>query len=206
MNTAISLVVDRSGSMHNIASDTVGSVKQFIKDQRALSGTASLVLTQFDHEIETVYPYGPLANVDEDTFGKQYAPRGSTALLDAIGRAVIDLSTKLDALPEAERPERKVVAIVTDGYENSSREFTKEKITEMVKAKEAEGWNFIFLGATFDAMQVAQSYGISKDSSACFKACNVGGAIGSALNSVVETIRNGGKACFSQEQRDEMTS
>jgi hypothetical protein len=205
MNTAISLVVDRSGSMHNIASDTVGSVKQFIKDQRALSGAASLVLTQFDDEIETVYAYGSLQNVDEEAFGKQYAPRGSTALLDAIGRAVINLSAELAKLPETERPERKVVAIVTDGYENSSREFTKEKIAEMVKAKEAEGWNFIFLGATLDAINVAQSYGFKQGSSSCFKTSNVGETIGNCLNGVVERIRKGGEACFTQEEREVMS-
>ena len=97
---ALALVVDRSGSMHPIAADVKGSVKQFIGDQKKHEGRAALTVAQFDHKYEVVHNFKDLKEVDEDFFARQYSPRGSTALLDAIGRATLDMQKKLNSLSE----------------------------------------------------------------------------------------------------------
>jgi uncharacterized protein YegL len=206
INTEIALVIDRSGSMHRVAHDTIGSVKQFIADQKKLEGNASLTMVQFDHAYEVIYDRADLNNVDADKFAEEYAPRGSTALLDAIGRTVIELGAKLDKLEKANQPKRVVVAIVTDGYENSSTEFTKQQIHELIKKQETEAqWDFVFLGATMDAVKVAQGLGFAAGKSAYYKASNVKGGLGT-LCSWITSVRKGGEIEITQAERNDLAA
>lgn len=156
----ITIVLDRSGSMESIADDTIGSFNAFLKDQQKEPGQAQLSLVLFDHEYTPVHSAVPLASVPRLT-AATFQPRGSTALLDAIGRTILATGQRLSAMPELERPERVVFVIITDGQENSSREFTRERIFEMIAhQRDAYAWHFEFLGANQDAIQAAGHIGI----------------------------------------------
>jgi Mg-chelatase subunit ChlD len=172
IDAALALVVDSSGSMFSCVNDVTGGVKQFIGDQKKESGNAVLTAVKFDHTYTVIHDFTPINDVDEDKFAREYTPRGSTALLDAIGRTTIDMSQKLEALSAEDRPKRVVVAVITDGYENASKEFTIEKIRELIKTKEAEGWEYLFLGASLDAIDVAKNMGFSADKSASYDTSN----------------------------------
>ena len=148
--THITLVCDRSGSMSAVQSDAEGAVNQFITDQKAVEGTATFTLVEFDA------PHGGLnddwyhvvhdGDIQRTTI---YAlrPRGSTALLDAVGRAITETGEALDKLADDAKPEHVIFVVQTDGQENSSREWTVEKVREVIKRQTDEwNWHFVFLG------------------------------------------------------------
>lgn len=168
MDAAMALVVDRSGSMYGIASDVRGNVKKFISDQKKESGKAFLTVAQFDHEYKIVHPLRDIQEIDEEEFAKQYAPRGSTALLDAIGRSTLEMKEKIDDMTNENKPKRVVIAVITDGLENASKEYNLAKIKEMIKERESAGWDFLFLGATLDAIKVAEDMGFSSSKAAVY--------------------------------------
>lgn len=194
--TAIALVVDRSGSMHSVVNDTKGSVLNLIQTQKKEEGHASLTLVQFDHEYEVIHDFVDVQEVDENAFVEQYQPRGSTALVDAIGRTIINLSNRV----EEAKPNKIVVAIVTDGLENSSREFTAAKVRQLIEEKQNQGWEFLFLGADINAIHTAQSYGISPDTCAYYENSNVGGAM-DLINTKISDARQGKQIQISEEER-----
>lgn len=202
--TAIGLVIDRSGSMSSVAEDTKGGIKQFITSQKEKQGKASLTLVQFDHEYQVLNDFSDLSAVDENAFLNQYEPRGTTALLDAIGRTVIEMSQKIEEMDSSERPARVIVTIVTDGQENSSREYTATKIKTLVEEKRAAGWSFVFLGADLDSMTVAQSYGFDGKQSAYYKASNIGSAL-KVVEEQVTAARSGQEVLFSSDQRAQLS-
>lgn len=161
--TDLTLVVDRSGSMQSIQSDAEGGINAFITRQAAEPGQAVLTLVQFDTEYEFVHHAKPIAQVEP----YRLEPRGSTALLDAVGRAILEAGERIAKMDEKARPGLVVFVIVTDGHENSSREFTKAKIKEMIEHQRTKyNWQFTFLGADASAFDEAQSMGISLESSA----------------------------------------
>jgi hypothetical protein len=203
--TAIALVVDRSGSMESVAEDTKGGVKQFLAAQKQNAGKASLSLAQFDHEYQVFHPFSDLRQVDENAFAKQYQPRGSTALVDAIGRTIIDMSQKIEKMDSSERPTRVVVAIVTDGQENSSHEFTVPLIKQLIADKQKLGWDFVFLGADLNAITAAQHYGFNTNKVAFYDASNVGGAF-TSIGKQVLSARSGGQVAFSHDDRSKLAA
>jgi len=138
------LVVDRSGSMQSLRSDAQGAINKMMAEQRAMLGRLTLTLIQFDTVIETVQN-----RVDIRTAGDyQLVPRGLTALLDAVGKAIVDTGETLAALPEDERPGHVFVMIVTDGQENSSQEYSLDQVQALIKEQEERwGWVFAFFGA-----------------------------------------------------------
>ncbi|MHA1839870.1 MAG: vWA domain-containing protein [Candidatus Ranarchaeia archaeon] len=160
-NADITVVLDRSGSMSVIRYDTIGGFNTFLKDQKKEEGTAKLTLVQFDDKYDVVYNNLILEETKE-LDGQSYVPRGSTALLDAIGRTINDTGARLAALPESERPEEVIFVIITDGEENASHEFTnKKQVFDMIKHQtDKYGWEFLYLGANQDAIKEAASYGI----------------------------------------------
>ncbi len=197
--TAIALVVDRSGSMHSVADDTKGSVQNLIQTQKQQEGQASLTLIQFDHEYQVIHDCADLQTVDEEAFAKQYQPRGSTALVDAIGRTIINMSNKIETMEQ--KPTKVIVAVVTDGFENASREFTTEKVKQLVEEKQNLGWEFIFLGADLNAIHSAQSYGFSPKGSAYYHNGNVSQAF-DTLNSKISDARQGKTIEITEEERN----
>ena len=141
-------ILDRSGSMENCRSDTIGGFNAFLREQKALGGTLSLVL--FDHEYTPVYSNKAIEDVEPMT-EETFVPRGSTALLDAIGKT-------LKAIEPGRTP---IVAILTDGFENASTTYTKAHIRDLVEQKTADGWTFLYLGANQDAFSEAGALGIA---------------------------------------------
>lgn len=177
----IAVVLDRSGSMDSIRSDTIGGFNHFLSEQKKVPGYVTVTLVEFDHEYLVRYSSTPLIHVrplTEDT----YRPRGSTALLNAIGRTIRDTGQYLSAMPEHERPSKVLFVIVTDGHENASHEesnpafrFTKAQINEMISLQRNQySWEFVFLGANQDAIETGSSLGISRASSMTYAANSVG--------------------------------
>ena len=157
-HTHISVIIDKSGSMSSTRDDTIGGFNTFLKEQQDINGTGSLTLIQFDDQYEVHEDMSPLENVENLTL-KTYAPRGSTALLDAIGKTINSTESKIKELDE--KPEKVIFLIITDGYENASREFTKSNISEMIKRHEEEDeWDFVFIGANMDAISEGGSMGV----------------------------------------------
>jgi uncharacterized protein YegL len=168
--TDITLVVDRSGSMQEIRTDAEGGVNAFIENQAKESGQAYLTLVQFDTEYEFLHKGAPIDQVPKYTL----TPRGATALLDAIGRAINETGERLSKMDEADRPGLVVFVVMTDGLENSSREFSKSRIREMIQhQQEKYGWQFTFLGADQDAFAEADALGIDPAGAARFKKDNI---------------------------------
>lgn len=168
-------VIDRSGSMSSCQQATIGGFNEFIKGQLAVPRECRLTLIQFDHEYEVVHSQKPL-NEFPPLSCETYVPRGSTALLDAMGRAINSTGEELAKLPEDQRPEKVVFVVVTDGLENASTEFTRAKIFEMVEhQKKNYNWTFIYLGANQDAItegaklgaNVSQGYLATPDGVRC---------------------------------------
>lgn len=141
-------ILDRSGSMESCLTDTIGGFNAFLREQEPFGGTLSLVL--FDHEITPVYTRLPIGEVEPLT-QSTFQPRGSTALLDAIGRTIKNNWTR----------NTPTVVILTDGQENSSREYTKAHIKDLIEEKTRDGWTFVYLGANQDAFAEAGSIGIA---------------------------------------------
>jgi len=158
--THIAVVLDRSGSMKTVATDTIGGFNNFLEDQQKQPGEATLTLVGFDDQYEVWRDFAALKDVhplDAQTF----VPRGWTALLDAIGRTITEMGARLEKLPEGERPEKVVIAIMTDGQENHSTKFDSHRIAEMIShQRDAYNWQFLFLGANQDAITTAASMNI----------------------------------------------
>lgn len=153
----ITLVINRSGSMSAIREEAESGINALLREQAAERGRANLTLVQFDTEYEFIHRGVPIGDVPPYTL----EPRGMTALLDAVGRAINEVGSRLAALPEEARPGLVVFAIITDGHENSSREFTKPKIREMIAhQRHVYNWQFVFLGADDGAFDEASALGI----------------------------------------------
>lgn len=163
--TELCVLVDRSGSMSVCQEQAQAGLNKFIEEQKSLSGEANLTLVLFDTEYEFLYKGTPI----KDVLQVALVPRGGTALLDAIGRAINETGERLSKMDEKDRPGLVVFVILTDGEENSSKEFTAEKIKEMIEhQKNVYKWVFTYLGANQDAFKVAAKYGIGAASSANF--------------------------------------
>ena len=156
--TDITMIVDRSGSMASIKSDAEGGINTFVELQKQEPGEALLTLVQFDTHYEFVHSGIPIKQVPAFTL----VPRGGTALLDAVGRAINETGARLAAMDEAQRPGLVVVVIVTDGEENSSCEFRREQIRAMIELQQTVyKWQFTFLAANQDAFAEGASLGIA---------------------------------------------
>ncbi len=189
--THISYILDRSGSMSSIKEPTIKGFNEFIESQRKLPGNATISLVLFDDVIETPYNFVPLSTfplLNDTTF----QPRGWTALLDALGTTINSLGQKLAGLPENERPERIIVVCQTDGEENRSKEFSKERIKEMIThQKDKYNWQFVFLGANQDAILTATSYGIDLGRAITYQANSVGvDYVYSGVNCLTSSLRS----------------
>jgi len=187
----IVMVLDRSGSMSAIREDIIGGVNIFIADQAKFPGKCDVTLTQFDTEYEIVYQNQAI-NLVRPLDQNSFVPRGGTALLDAIGKTINSTATELVNLPEDQKPGKVYFVIVTDGEENSSREFSLDKIKEMIEHYRNLGWSFVFLGANIDAIKVATSIGISAGSSMNYT-CSSAGVAGTygALSKKMGSTRSG---------------
>ena len=198
----ITVILDKSGSMESIASDAIGGFNQFLTEQQRQSGDCRLTLIQFDHRHEVVYAGRPIAEVPRLTT-ETFEPRGGTALLDAIGWTIDTTSERLAALPEAERPERVLIVIVTDGLENSSSDYSLERVSGMISTQQdAFGWRFLYIAANQDAIAEAAKVGIGAQQSLNFAATGAGvHAASAAMSRAVSTFRSTGEAELSDAEK-----
>ena len=158
--TEIVFILDRSGSMSGLESDTIGGFNSMIKkQQKELEGNALVSTILFDHESIVLHDRVPIAEVKPLT-EKDYETRGTTALLDAIGDAVKHIKNVHKYAREEDRPEKTLFVVTTDGMENASEKFSFRDIKELLGKQKELGWEFIFLGANIDAIEVANSIGI----------------------------------------------
>ncbi len=175
--THLYFLLDRSGSMQSIKSDIEGGFAAFVEEQRRSVGECRATLAQFDDVYEVVYADQPVADVPP----LDLRPRNMTALHDAIGRLVTDAGTELAALPEAQRPGNVVVAIMTDGMENASKEWTGASVKALVDLQtRAFNWSFLYMGADQDAVEVGVSLGIAPDHAVTYSRGKSREAIGAA--------------------------
>lgn len=211
--TDISVLLDRSGSMHAIKTDTEGGFAAFIDEQKKTPGRCQVTLAQFDDQYEVVYSDQPLAAVP----ALDLRPRGSTALLDAIGRLVSSTGERLAALPEGDRPGSVIVVIMTDGLENASREFTGPAVKSLIaEQSEKYGWTFVYLGANQDAIAVGESLGVNRDRAMTYAGPQAAAAMrstGANISSYRQAVASGvahdealASSVYTEEQRDEASS
>ncbi len=162
--TQIAYVLDRSGSMQHLAESAIASFNEFVREQKAEGDDASLTLVLFDDQYEVPYENLPIKEVP-DLDANTYTARGSTALLDAVGRTIDQLQKQLKDQPIGLSPAKVVVAIFTDGYENSSIDFDWKKISAKIRdCRENHDWEFLFLGANQDAIATASQMSIERSS------------------------------------------
>ena len=158
--TELVMILDRSGSMGGLESDTIGGFNGMIEKQRKEEGDALVSVVLFDDVSEVVYDRVPIAKVEPMT-DKQYYVRGCTALLDAVGGAIHHIGNVHKYAREEDVPEKTIFIITTDGMENASRQYTYEKVRAMIeRQKEKYNWEFLFLGANIDAVREAGRFGI----------------------------------------------
>lgn len=196
--TLLVLIVDRSGSMEAIRSDMEGGIAALLAEQAGEKGTCLVTLAQFDDHYELLADAVPVPEL----LPYKLVPRGTTALLDAMGRTISMVRAEVEALPKADRPKHIVVAVITDGLENASREWTHLQVMDCVKARIAEGWHFTFLGANQDAIQEGGHVGVAGDSSLTYDAARSREAMGSMSASVGRMRRGEAKRLeFTEEER-----
>lgn len=185
-------IIDESGSMASLKNDIIGGFNNFVDQQKKIAGEARLSLVTFSDHVRTVLEGTPLQNVNllNDS---SYNPGGMTALLDAVGTTVDKVGQRLALLPENARPGKVVVLIMTDGQENSSREFKREQIAEKVKHQQSKySWEFVFLGANQDSFAEASTLGILRSHTYNYASTAKGlGEAYSTLNMVTARARGG---------------
>lgn len=195
--TQLLVIVDRSGSMSTCEEDMRGGLNQLFKEQAEVEGECVVDYVQFDTEYELVYTDKPVAEAEA-----VLVPRGGTALLDAIGKSVTQLGEKLAGREENDRPANVLVVIVTDGYENSSREWTKDRVKELIERQTNEwNWNFLFLGANMDAVAEAAAFGISHNNSLTYDGSNSSVAMASVSAYTTQYRGTGQVQSFTDEDR-----
>ena len=162
VSTEMVFILDKSGSMAGLESDTIGGFNSMIQKQKNEQGEAYVTTVLFDNESQTVHDRLPLDKVPEMT-NKEYLPGGCTALLDAIGQTILHIQKVHRYIRAEDVPQKTVFVITTDGYENASREFDAPKVKKLIEEQKKQGWEFLFLGANIDAVATAAQFGIGKE-------------------------------------------
>jgi hypothetical protein len=164
--THIIFILDKSGSMAAIRNDAMGGFNNLLEDQKKGPGRCTFSLYQFSHLVKAPLVRGELIQHVVPLDSRSYTPDGPTALYDAIGRAVVDEGDWLAAMPEESRPGLVILAILTDGEENSSRHFGHYQVKEMLEVQqEVFSWKVMFLGVGLDAYAQAGALGIERKTS-----------------------------------------
>lgn len=155
----VAMIVDRSGSMRSMGVEVMKGFNTFLKEQKALPGKCSATVVRFDNEVEVLQHGVELQSVRAATHDT-FKPRGSTALIDAMGGTIEMVEKQVKSMEP--RPDKVMVMILTDGAENASNKFTRESVMANIKRLETTGsWQFVFVGANQDAIKVGQTYGMS---------------------------------------------
>lgn len=163
-------ILDRSGSMAGLEKETIAGFNRLIQQQKEVQGESLVSTVLFDDRFEVLHNRVSIQKIEHMT-SKDYYVRGSTALLDAIGRSILKIRNVHKALEEENKPEKTLFFITTDGMENASVEFNYERVNEYIQLqKEKYGWEFIFIGANIDAIGTAKKFGIDADRAVNYRA------------------------------------
>lgn len=192
--TNIIFILDRSGSMSGREADSIGGFNSMLEKQKRAPGEAILSTVLFNQDMKYLHKNIPIDNAENLTV-EDYFPAGSTALLDAIGNTITDTEIFYKTLNIDEKPQKTIIVIITDGYENASKEYSLNQIKRMIDQKQESGeWEFIFLGANIDAIRTANSYGIKLSHAANFHNDSRGIQTNfGAISDAVACFRSGGQ-------------
>lgn len=161
--TELVFILDKSGSMSGLESDTIGGYNSMLENQKAIPDECLITTVLFNENYELLHDRINIRAVSPIS-AKEYRVGGSTALLDAIGRTIHKIGNAQKHTAEDYRAEKVMFVIITDGLENSSREYSSERVKEQIERQKAKyGWEFVFLGANIDAVQTAAHFGIGAD-------------------------------------------
>lgn len=188
--TEIVFILDRSGSMSGLESDTIGGFNSMIAKQQKEEGAAIVSTVLFDDETDVIHDRVAIGDVKKLT-EEDYYVRGCTALLDAVGGAIHHIGNVHKYAREEDRPAKTLFVITTDGLENASRHYSFKDVKRLIKRqKEKYNWEFLFLGANIDAIEVAGNMGISRDRAANYNCDEVGTALNyQVLEAAVTRVR-----------------
>ena len=192
-STELVFILDKSGSMSGLEKDTIGGFNSMLQKQKDVEGECRITTVLFDNSYELLHDRIDIRAVGPMT-EREYRVGGSTALLDAIGRTINKLVSVQRSTAEEYRAEKVMFVIITDGEENSSREFSSDKIKAMIEhEKQKYGWEFIFLGANIDAVETAGRFGIGVDRAVDYLADSKGTELNfAAMSATVACFRETG--------------
>ena len=172
--TELVFILDESGSMSGMESDTIGGFNSMIEKQRREEGEAYVSTVLFSNDSRVIHDRVALSRVEPMTV-RQYTPHGCTALLDALGGAIHHIGNVHKYARREDVPEHTVFVITTDGMENASHYYTKSEVKRMVERQKARyGWEFLFLGANIDAISAAEDIGIRRDRAVTYVRDDIG--------------------------------
>lgn len=187
--TELVFILDRSGSMSSLKSDTVGGFNSMLEKQKKNEGEAYVTTVLFNNEIAYVHDRAGISSVRPMT-DDDYVPAGTTALIDAIGETVRHISDIHKYAREEDVPEHTMFIITTDGLENASHRFSSDEVKKMIIEKKEEGWEFLFLGANIDAVETAKRFGISEDRAVTYLSDKEGTALNyEVMSEAVSSMR-----------------
>lgn len=185
--TELVFILDRSGSMSGLESDTIGGFNSLIERQKQVEGKCYVTTVLFDNQVETIHDRVELGQIKPMT-DRDYTTRGCTALLDALGSSIRHISQIHKYARAEDVPEHTTFIIMTDGMENASRRFDSDTVKRMIShEKEKYGWEFLFLAANIDAVETAARVGISADRAVNYNADSKGTRV--AYEAVAATVR-----------------
>lgn len=210
--TQMVFVLDMSGSMNRLTNETVSGYNQMVSDQKKEDGEAIITTVLFNHKSTIVHDTVNIREV-KDMTTEEYRPGGMTAMLDAVGETINHVGKRLEAMPENERPEKVLFTIITDGFENCSREYDLATVKEMIEHQRTKyNWMFTFLGANIDNIAVSDSLGIDRMLSKKYTASKMGTekVFNAASKSVsyargvdVDSLNTANTMCFMSSVLDE---
>lgn len=186
--TELIFILDRSGSMAGLESDTIGGFNAMIEKQKKVDGECFVSTILFDNESEVLHDRLKLSEIKPMT-DKDYTVRGCTALIDALGGAIKHIRNIHKYAREEDVPKNTMFVITTDGMENASRRYSSEEVKRMIQhQKEKYGWEFLFIGANIDAVETARHYGIDEDRAVNYHADKMG--TGVVYDTVAKAVRS----------------
>ena len=190
--TEIVFILDRSGSMSGLEKDTIGGFNSMIEKQKKEDGDALVSTVLFDHETNVIMDRVPIRDVKPLT-DRDYVPRGSTALIDALGGAIHHIGNVHKYAREEDRPEHTLFVITTDGMENASHFYTSDEVKRKIRRQtDLYGWEFLFLGANIDAVETARRYGIDEMHTASYVSDSMGTRRNyAAMDAAISSVRRG---------------
>ena len=202
--TEIVFILDRSGSMNGLEKDTIGGFNGMLEKQKQVEGDVLISTVLFDDKCEVLHDRKPIQEINPLT-EKDYYVRGCTALLDAVGGAIHHIGNIHKYAREEDRPNKTLFVIITDGFENSSKRYTYDKVKSMIERQQKRyDWEFMFLGANIDAIAEAKRFGINEEMAVEYLCDEAGTALNyETVSEVVSYLRANKSICAGWKKKIE---